>query len=628
MRRRPHRNARSRSVRSRSARWRFAVSLLGLGAALPAFAADPPLPPPLASVAVPEPPDLAAYVRDRAGAIALGKALFWDMQIGSDGITACASCHFRAGADPRAMGQLNPGALRVDASGASLPDLRFDLDPLRRLAIGDFPLRVLSNPLDRASAPLRDSNDVVASQGLAYLLFATDRFGRERSEPAPDPDGFAVHGRNLRRAPPRNAASVINAVFNHRNFWDGRAQATFNGVNHWGDRDPAAQLFGARADGSLEVVRLRIENASLASQALAPLVSSTEMSAAGRTVPDVGRRVASLKPLALQRVDARDSALGGHVLPKTQRLAEPSYARWVKEVFEPRWWRASQLVQVTPDGDVRIVDRPDADDATREYTLVEWNFGLFFGLAVQLYEATLVSGDTPFDRWRAGDESAVSDAAKRGADVFRSQTRGRCINCHAGAELTDASVAAVIVSPIRIREGQALDRGYNNIGVRETLDDPGVGGFDAFGAPLADARRADPPPSEALAVDGAFKAPGLRNVELTAPYFHNGGTRTLEEVVEFYSRGGDFAALHARDGSEIAPLRVLSLDAGEKGDLVAFLRSLTDERVRRASAPFDHPQLLVPDGRHLRRDGRVGERFLEVPAVGQLGGAPLPGFLE
>ena len=67
------------------------------------------LPGDLRAVAVPTPPNLDEFVRDPAMARALGKALFWDMQVGSDGVQACASCHFRAGADPRSKNQVSPG---------------------------------------------------------------------------------------------------------------------------------------------------------------------------------------------------------------------------------------------------------------------------------------------------------------------------------------------------------------------------------------------------------------------------------------------------------------------------------------------------------------------------------------
>lgn len=81
-----------------------------------------------------------------------------------------------------------------------------------------------------------------------------------------------------------------------------------------------------------------------------------------------------------------------------------------------------------------------------------------------------------------------------------------------------------------------------------------------------------------IAADGAFKVLGLRNVELTAPYFHNGGQSNLEQVVEFYNRGGDF---HQENIANLNPdIRNLNLSAENKADLVAFLKSPTDERVR------------------------------------------------
>jgi cytochrome c peroxidase len=65
----------------------------------------------LQGAVIPEPPNLLEFIKDRQAAIALGKALFWDSQVGSDGVTACASCHFHAGADNRATNQLSPGLL-------------------------------------------------------------------------------------------------------------------------------------------------------------------------------------------------------------------------------------------------------------------------------------------------------------------------------------------------------------------------------------------------------------------------------------------------------------------------------------------------------------------------------------
>jgi hypothetical protein len=135
---------------------------------------------------------------------------------------------------------------------------------------------------------------------------------------------------------------------------------------------------------------------------------------------------------------------------------------------------------------------------------------------------------------------------------------------------------------------------------------------------------------ENVVADGAFKTPGLRNIELTAPYFHNGGQATLEQVVDFYSRGGDFGGLP-----------VLNLSSQEKQQVVAFLKALTDERVRYQRAPFDHPQLFVPNGHPgdqnsvtidpnvKTNDGttQATDALLEIPAVGRNGGNPQPNFL-
>src|SRR6059058_5681312 len=128
---------------ARAIRERIFLPLVLLAVAIVAAAilraqVPPPDPPkPLASlktVPVPEPADLARFVADKASAIQLGKALFWDMQAGSDGIQACASCHFHAGADNRRKNQLSPGLL------ANPPDTTFQVGgPNYTLQVKDFP---------------------------------------------------------------------------------------------------------------------------------------------------------------------------------------------------------------------------------------------------------------------------------------------------------------------------------------------------------------------------------------------------------------------------------------------------------------------------------------------------------
>jgi cytochrome c peroxidase len=599
-----------------------------------ALAQDPPRPPSLKTVPVPGPANLGEFVRDPQAAIALGKALFWDMQVGSDGVTACATCHFNAGADSRSRNQYSPGLNRVHGDASAFPDTLFDVahGPNDTLTAADF--------------PLFPSNDVVSSQGV----FSTRFLGLlglpfELQQVTPDTLGFRLSNANTRRVEPRNTPSVINAVYNFRNFWDGRAQNVFNGVNGLGDRDPSACVFRADQPQAPLPVAVRLEDSSLASQAVMPLLSNIEMSADGRRLPDLGLKLLGgvrefghalpgLRPLGRQRVHREDSVHGALSRWPLAGLAT-SYDALVRAAFHRQWWDSPRRIRLMADGTASVVPGFDGDPSTREYTLMQANFALFFGLAVQMYESTLVADDSPYDRFMDGDATAISALAIQGVDLFRSQVRGRCINCHEGAELTGASVTRVRASPTRIREGQALDRGFNNIGVLWTREDVGIGGCDPAGVPLSTVRLLDPPPPEPIAVDGGFKVPGLRNAELTAPYFHTGGIRTLREVLEFYSRGGDAVPIRSTDDTlVIAPLAVLDSTEVELQALEAWLLSLTDERVREQRAPFDHPQLFVPNG-HLGNAmhvpsafGLALDRFEEVPAVGRHGGAPLGKFLE
>jgi cytochrome c peroxidase len=632
----------------------MAAALLGFVAyAVAQSASDPPPPLSLTTVRVPEPPNLHEFVANRLAALQLGKALFWDMQLGSDGVVACATCHFHAGADSRSINQVSPG-LRY-----SHPD-HLPLDPSAWAANSHlkpefFPLRRLSDPEDRASESVQDSGVRIGSQGVFNSRFVSVVPGaaEEQVIRSYDPDGFTAGGLNVRRVEPRNTPSVINAVFNHRNFWDGRAQNEFNGVNEWGDRDPDARVFRTEK-GTLRAVRVRLIDSSLASQAVAPLVSALEMSADGRIVADIGNKLAKvrgrklgpLRPLAGQLVHREDSVLGTLSRWPQPGLAVPSYEVLIKQAFQPEWWNSSQIIRLAEDGTATVLAKPPGVLGPNEYTQMQYNFSLFFGLALQLYQATLVSDDAPYDRWQEG-RGTLTEQQLLGLAVFLGQERrmvggrqvsgARCINCHAGPEFTDASISSIAKFGVtRNREGQDLDRGWNNIGVRPTSEDLAVGGKDPFGKWLSITRR-QPVSQQYIAVDGAFKAPGLRNVELTAPYFHNGGYLTLESVVAFYSRGGDFAPLLGVDGAEIRPLSVPGMSAEEQAAVVAFLKTLTDERVRHRRAPFDHPQLFVPNGQlddHVStipdplRSPQALDRMVEIPAVGRNGGPPLPNFLQ
>jgi cytochrome c peroxidase len=572
-----------------------------------AGAAKGPVVAALDTLPVPTPPDEATYIKDKTAAVKLGKALFWDMQAGSDGRTACATCHYNAGADNRSRNEINP---RQPAG----VDPKFDVGgPNGQLTAADFPFHKLADPNNRASEVLSDTANVAGSQGVKPSVFDGVTPGEPVDDQhAPGPDAlFSIGGTDVRRTTGRNTPSVINAAFNFRNFWDGRAQNDFNGVDPFGSRSTDARVGRVNAAGGVDPVQVDITNSSLASQSVGPPGNPTEMSSDGRTLSDIGTKLLSLRPLRTQIVSPKDSVLGADV-DATGRGIKTSYADLIKQAFAPDWWNSDASV-TGPKG--------------QSYSLMAYNFSLFWGLAIQSYEATLVSDQTPADRFFGGETNAISDAAKRGLTVF--ETTGKCTECHNGPALTEATTMEVAGDgTIALdKAGQWTDTGFLNIGVRPTADDPGIGGADGTPAanPLSIAKWTGQNP---LAVDGAFKIPGLRNVELTAPYFHNGGEMTLRQVVDFYSRGGDF------DNAEKSPnLDTLNLSEQDKNDLVEFLKSLTDPRVKFQSAPFDHPELYVPAGAKTDASGNVvteGDRavdcFRQVPATGASGGAPLAAF--
>ena len=643
-----------------------------------------PVPESLSNRAVPEPTNLAEFIQNKEAAIVLGKALFWDMRVGSDNRTSCATCHYQAGADSRYRNQLNPGLLQTDASGEGTPDRNFDIGgPNHTLTKADFPFHKLADVNDRHSEVLSSVNDVVSSQGVFLSTAGGLKVYREAEKPVHAPDDlFHVGGLNTRRVEPRNAPSVINAIFNKRNFWDGRAQDSFNGVNSFGSRDADAMVWKADANKKVSQVKIHLDNASLASQAVAPALSNLEMSASGRTFPELGRKLLGRRPLDLQFVHPDDSVLGQFSraplrkgvtkLTAAQTAAEAGltvekYSTLIEMAFRPEWWQGTGRINVdmgdpsngTADSTGNVVlsealSTPKRGQLLNGFSHMEANFSLFFGLAIQLYEATLVSDETPFDKYMEGDTKALTAEQQRGMALFFG--KAKCANCHDGPEFTKASVhhvSAERIERMAMADGQnaVYDNGFYNIGVRPSLEDLGIGSKDPFGYPLSESGLAeqfgseifrelvgqDPEfsvvPGERIAANGAFKTPGLRNVELTAPYFHNGGQRTLLEVVEFYNRGGDF---HETNIADLDPeIESLGLTDQEKLALVAFMKSLTDERVRHRRAPFDHPSLLIPVGHKGNTSqvseataGRARDMMLKLPMTGAEGGNPLPNFLE
>jgi cytochrome c peroxidase len=164
------------------------------------------------------------------------------------------------------------------------------------------------------------------------------------------------------------------------------------------------------------------------------------------------------------------------------------------------------------------------------------------GKAIAAFERDIISDNSPFDQYLAGDRSAMGPEAIRGLALFKG--KANCIDCHDGPNFTDNS--------------------FHNIGVKG--EDLGRGKV------IGDS-----------SLNKAFKTPGLRNTLLTAPYMHDGSEATLVDVVEFYNRGGD-----VKEG--ISPLiKPLGLTSDEVNDLVAFLGALTDP------VEIDRPEIVSKD---------------------------------
>ena len=153
--------------------------------------------------------------------------------------------------------------------------------------------------------------------------------------------------------------------------------------------------------------------------------------------------------------------------------------------------------------------------------------------AISAYErVSLFCGETAYDLWRGGDETAVSDGAKKGAELFVG--KAGCGNCHSGVLFTDMK--------------------YHNVGIGMDADEPDVARAKVTGD------EAD---------TGAFKTPSLRDISRSAPYFHNGSTATLEEALDLMLGGGiDNPYIDSEN------LKKVDLTAEERADLLEFLKAL------------------------------------------------------
>lgn len=166
--------------------------------------------------------------------------------------------------------------------------------------------------------------------------------------------------------------------------------------------------------------------------------------------------------------------------------------------------------------------------------------------AIATYERTVVSGNCPFDRYQAGDSSAMTAEQIRGFEVFRDSN---CASCHFGPNFSDGR--------------------FTNIGVGMDQPNPDLGRY------LVTKNEAD---------WGAFKVPTLREVSLSYPYMHDGSLKTLEEVVEYYNKGGiPNKNLHPS-------MKPLNLSEADKKALVAYLRALNGEGWQHYIEPLSFPE--------------------------------------
>jgi cytochrome c peroxidase len=220
--------------------------------------------------------------------------------------------------------------------------------------------------------------------------------------------------------------------------------------------------------------------------------------------------------------------------------------------------------------------KPPDDDAWKSLSPAERDMvnAVFVnvGKALAAYCRLLVSRDAPFDRFVAGEESAITRSAQRGVKLFIG--KAGCITCHSGAHFSDDAFHNLGI-PQTGENVPNLDEGRWDARARFLESDfTGAGPFsddpDAGAEHLAEI--------QALTMQesiGTFRTKGLRELSLTAPYMHAGQFETLREVVEAYNRGHDAAPVGTKD-PRIVPLH---LTQAEVTDLVAFLETLTGEGV-------------------------------------------------
>lgn len=196
--------------------------------------------------------------------------------------------------------------------------------------------------------------------------------------------------------------------------------------------------------------------------------------------------------------------------------------------------------------------------------------------ALAAFERAIISGRSAYDRFNAGDDSALSPEAKRGLTLFFGE-RLECFHCHGGFSFADATMH----SGKKFTEIIFHNTGLYNI--------DGAGAYPPGNTGIHEITH-DPNDM------GKFKAPTLRNIELTAPYMHDGSIATLDEVLDHYSAGGrtipsgPYAGVGSANPYKSGFLHGFTLTDDERADVLAFLRSLTDREL------LTDPRFAPPSG--------------------------------
>ena len=254
------------------------------------------------------------------------------------------------------------------------------------------------------------------------------------------------------------------------------------------------------------------------------------------------RACASCHNPALSWQDNLPRGIGENQQPMAVRTPTLLNVAWVPRLGWDGHFRDLETVAFGPISNPKIMNMPEKLLVSRLAAIPGYTsaFHAAFGsdeiskrnieLALATFERSVVSGEAPFDRWIKGDQRAISDAAKRGFDLFNG--KAHCSACHSGWTFTDAS--------------------FHDIGTA-TGDDIGRGRFFPTSATLR----------------YAFKTPTLRDVARRAPYMHDGSVPTLAAVIDLYDKGGIDRPSRAEQ------IKPLGLTAGQKADLIAFLDTLT-----------------------------------------------------